>query len=693
MTRVLLFLVGLDLATSSCATATATPASPASPAALAPTTTPESGPGGRPVARAEPILRADPCVDFDEFANGGWRAANPRPPNEPRWSRRAEAREANRRDLEALLEELSRKADWPRGSAEQVLSDHHAACMDEAAIEAAGRAPVDPWLAEIDGARTSRDLQRLIRRLHELGIAAPFGTAGAVDYQDPSRFVASVVAGELGLPDRDSYLQSQPRFVERRERYQARVASVLVAGGMAEAEARSAAVAILALERRLAEASLGAAQAADPAATAHRMTFAQLQALAPHVDWATYFDEARWPRGELNVAEPKLLQQVDRELVTTPVPVWKAYLRWRLLDAAAPALSRSFAEPAFEFKERYLGGAGEQKPRARRCVESAEALFGEALGRKYVERHFSAAAKARSQRLVQTLLGVMKGEVAKFGWMSPETREKALAKLATFNAQMGYPDTWLDLTSISVGRRTFWANVVVGRKLKVDENRRQVGQPTDRSSWLLPASSPDAYIDPQLHELVVPAGFLQRPAFDPDATDAVNFGAIGVGLAHDLFHSIDTLGAEYDPLGRPRGWWLDADRERFEERARCVSQQFEGYFIEPGVHHQGKLVLREAVADLVGARVAFLAMREATGDRPSPAIDGLSGEQQFFVALAHFRGDEMSLEAQRALVKEDLHPVAKYRIIGTLSNLPEFQEAFACQAGAPMVRAPRCSPW
>jgi len=671
MLRSLLVLAAV-IGAASCATATPAPPSP-SPA-------PPPAPLGGSALAPELDPKADPCVDFDQFANGGWRAANPLPPSKQKWSRRAAGREANRRQVAELLEEVSRRTDWPRGSAEQLLGDHYASCMDEAAIEASGRAPLDPWLAEIDRARTWAEVQRVLRRLHELGISAPFGANGAMDYQEPSRFVANIVAGDLGLAGRDAYLRPEPRFVELREKYQARIADLLAAGGTPEAEARPAAAAIVALEGRLAEVALSSAQAADAAATAHPTSFAQLRQLAPHFDWKAYFDQAGWAPGELNVAEPRFLQALDREFEHTPVAVWKAYLRWQLLEAAAPALPRSFALPALELA-----------PRPQRCVESTEALFGEAVGKKFAERHFPPAAKVKSQALMEALLAAMKGEVANFGWMSPQTRQKALAKLATFNAQLGYPDTWKELSSVAIGRRTFWANVVAGRRFKVDDNRRQVGKPTDRSSWFLPPSSPDAYLDPQLHEFVIPAGFLQRPAFDPDAPEAVNFGAIGVGLAHDLFHSIDTLGADYDPQGRPQGWWPDADRAQFEQRAQCVSDQFEGYAIEPGVHHQGKLVLREAVADLVGTRVAYLAFKQATAHRPPEVIDGLSGDQRFFVSLAHLRGDQMSLEAQRAYLKEDLHPLAKYRIVGTLSNLPEFQEAFGCKAGAPMVRAPRCS--
>ena len=641
-------------------------------------------PANAPAKAAPDVDRSvDPCTDFDAFANGPWRAANPIPAQLSRWGRRSAARETNRRQLQDLLEALSRREDR-LGSIERLLGDHYASCMDEARVERLGLTPLDPLLADIDAIRNQADLQRSIGRLHALAIRVAFGVVGVLDDHQPERFIANVVPGELGLSSRDAYLQNEPRFVQARERYRAHVAHVLVLAGSPDTAARESSLAILELEKRLARASLGATASADPAATDHRMTFTQLEQLAPGIDWSAYFAVAKLPQVDLNVAEPDFLRQLDVELLETPLPVWKVYLRWRLLDFASPFLSKPFVD-----------ATGETRPRAQRCLESTEGLFGDALGRKYVERYFPPAAKAKAQEIVRTLLAVLKDDVAALEWMRPETRKTALEKLDAFDAQVGYPVRWKDYAGVEVRRDSYWANVVAGRRFNVDENRRGIGKPTERDLWQLPPSSPDAYIDLQLNQMVLPAGFLRPPAFGLEQSDAANYGAIGTSIAHDLTHGIDAGGSELDVHGRPRPWWTETDRREFQTRGRCVSEQFEGYFIEPGLHHRGTLVLSEAIGDLAGIRLAFLAFQKSSERHQVPLRVGLTPEQQFFIAFGQLRGDAVRLEAEREMLSTDPHPVPKFRVIGPLSNLPEFQRTFACQTGAAMVRPPekRCAVW
>ena len=640
-----------------------------------------------PVAAPAPTIQEvdrtiDPCTDFDAYANGPWRAANPIPDQLSRWGRRAASRETNRRQLQDLLQEISRRKDWPAGSVERLLGDHFASCMDETRIESLGLTPLAPLLADIDAIGNQGDLQRSIRRLHALAIPVGFGLVGALDNQEPERFVANVVPGNLGLSSRDDYLRSDPPFVQARERYTTHVADVLQLAGSPRTEAGASSLAILGLEKRLAEATLDAATSADPAATDHRTTFVQLEQLAPGVDWSAYFSEAGLPRSELNVEQPNLLRRLDVELRETPLPVWKAYLRWRLIDSASPFLSRSFA-------------GADATPRARRCLESTETLFGDALGQKYVERYFPSAARTKVQEIVRGLLTVLNNDVAHLEWMRLETRKTALAKLEAFDAQVGYPRRWRSYAGVGVRRDAFWANVAAGRRFNVAEERRRIGKPTDRDVWQLPASSPDAYIDLQLNQIVLPAGFLQPPAFGLGQTDAENYGAIGSSIAHDLTHGIDAGGSELDLHGRPRPWWTDADRQEFQKRGQCVSEQFEGYFVEPGLHHKGKLVLSEAIGDLAGVRLAYLALFKLREGQSPPLRVGSTPEQRFFVAYGQLRGDAVRLEAQRQMLAADPHPVPKFRVIGPLSNMPEFRRAFSCPAGAEMVRPPekRCAVW
>jgi endothelin-converting enzyme/putative endopeptidase len=635
---------------------------------------------------------ANPCEDFYQFANGAWRAANPIPRSMQRWSRRWQAGEQNKEKLRDILEELS-SGHWPEGSLEQLVGDHYASCMDEKSIDAAGVEPLRPLFAGIDKMQSAADVQRMIRRLHELNVPAPFAFGSQIDQHQPSRTVAGVGASGLGLPDRDYYLKPEPRFAEAREKYRAHLERMLALAGRPEPKA--SAEAIFDLETRLAKASLDNVALRDPKNLDHPMNFEALQKLSPHLDWAAYFDEAHLPHSDLNVTEPAFIEEVDRELQTAPLATWRAYLAWQLLTAEAQWLAKPIADEWFAFNRRYLAGVAEQKPRATRCAENTDQLLGEALGRKYVERYFPAASKARMQELVQNVLAAMKDTIEGLTWMGPETKRKALEKLSTFNPKIGYPDKWKDYGSVHTRRDSFWANLVAGLRFNVDDDRGLIGKPTDRGRWGMTPPTSDAYYNPLLNEIVFPAGILQPPVFDPVAVDAINYGAIGVIIGHEVSHGFDDQGAQFDAQGRLQNWWTETDLNEFQKRGQCVVDQFEGYFIEPGIHHNGRLVLGESIGDFAGARIAWRAFHKARQVHAAQTIDGFTPEQQFFIAWGQARGDAIRPETQRLMVQGDPHPIAKYRVIGPFSNMPEFRQAFFCRADAPMVRpeGKRCEVW
>ncbi len=335
------------------------------------------------------------------------------------------------------------------------------------------------------------------------------------------------------------------------------------------------------------------------------------------------------------------------------------------------------------------------KPRWKRCVEADDRLLGEALGRRYVERYFPPEAKARMQELVKNLLSAMGDTIRALDWMGPETKQRALEKLATFNPKVGYPGKWKDYGTVAISPSSHWENVVAGLQFGTADDRAQIGKPVDRGRWGMTPPTSNAYYNPLLNEIVFPAGILQPPAFDVHAADAVNYGAIGVVIGHEISHGFDDQGAKYDATGKLNNWWTADDLKRFRERTQCVADQFEGYFIEPGIHHNGKLVLGESIGDLAGAKIAWLAFQKAQQSRPAQTIDGYTPQQQFLIAWGQFRGDETRPETQRLMVQGDPHPVAKYRVIGPLSNLPEFAKTFGCAADAAMVRpaAKRCEVW
>ena len=641
--------------------------------------------------------KADPCTDFYQFANGTWRANNPIPASMTRWSKRWAAGETSKDKLKLVAEEAAKNQSAPKGSTDQIIGDYYGACMDVGRIDARGLEPLKPWLADIDGAQDMASLQKVIFRLHDVAVTVPFVMYGGQDPHNPTQVMADIAASGLGLPERDYYLKPEPRFAEARDKYKEHVANMLKLAGWNQAAATAGAQTVFAMETKLAEASLDQVTLRDPSATDHNTTFAQLQAMAPHFDWTGFFEHKQLAQNvDMNVDQPKFMQEVDRQMQQTPLADWKVYLKAHLLDAAAQALPTPFVDESFAFYGKYLGGATENKPRWKQCVESEDQLLGEALGKKYVEKYFPPEAKARMQDMVKNLLAAMKDDISTRPWMSDETKQKALAKIATFHPKIGYPDKWKDYSKVDIRRDAFFEDNVEATKFVVEDDRQTIGKPVDRERWGMTPPTSDAYYNPLLNEIVFPAGILQPPAFYPDAVDAVNYGAIGVVIGHEISHGFDDQGAQYDEVGRLKNWWTDADLKKFQERGACVVDQFDHYYIEPGVHHNGKLVLGESIGDLGGAKIAFLAYQKSLEGKPRPPdIDGFTPEQQFFIAWGQFRGDEMRIEQQRVMVQSDPHPMAKYRVNGPLSNLPEFQKAFQCKADAAMVRPPdkRCEVW
>jgi len=635
------------------------------------------------------------CTDFFDYANGAWRSSHPIPDYMDRWSRRWESGEINKEHVRDILAELSARKDWPAGSPEQLSGDFYAACMDETQVDKLGIQPVQPLLDEVRALKNKADVQRLIGELHDLGVFVPFVVVPQQDLHDPTKIIAHIAAGGLGLPDRDYYLKPEKRFVEAREHYATHVTKMFQLAGAKPAAAKQAAASVFAFEKRLAEASLDNVALRDPKQQDHKTAFADLGKLAPDFGWAAYFDAAKMPKDDVNVTQPKFLQAVDRELKATPIAQWKTYLEWQVLSAAADTLSNAFVEEKFAFNKT-LTGATEMKPRWKRCAEAADNQLGEALGRKYVEKYFPPAAKARMQDMVKNILLAMKETIGGLDWMTEDTKKKALEKLATFNPKIGYPDKWKDYAGVKIVRTSYWDDVVAASRWNVDDGRSQVGKPVDRGRWGMTPPTSNAYYNPLLNEIVFPAGILQPPAFDLKATDAVNYGAIGVVIGHEISHGFDDQGAQFDAQGRLANWWTPADEEKFKARGQCVVDQFESYFIEPGIHHNGKLVLGESIGDLAGAKIAYLAYKKSREGKPSePTLDGFTPEQQFFIAWGQWRGDEIRPETQRTMVQGDPHPIAKYRVNGPLSNLPAFQQAFSCKADAPMVRQgkDRCEVW
>jgi endothelin-converting enzyme/putative endopeptidase len=641
--------------------------------------------------------KVDPCTDFYEFANGTWRANHPIPSTMLRWSKRWESGETTKDKLKEVLETAQQDKTAAKGSTDQIIGDYYGACTDESRVNARGIEPLKKWFAEIDSVKDNAGLEPVLADMHDILVTVPFNLGGSTDPHKPTWVLADVGASGYSLPDRDYYLKPDARFKEAREKYLVHIAKMFTLVGWDQKSAEAGAQTVMAMETKFAEAALDNVTLRDPSATDHNSTFAQLQAMTPHFDWAGYFKHKQLAQDvDMNVDQPKYMQEFDRQLQQTSLMDWKVYLKWQVLNSSAEALSAPIVEEDFAFFGKYLRGQAEIKPRWKRCVESTDQLLGEALGKKYTDKYFPPEAKARAQEMVRNLLLAMRDDILTRPWMSDETKERAMAKIATFNPKIGYPDHWKDYSKVEIRRDAFFEDYLNGRRFVMADDLATVGKGVDRSRWGMTPPTSNAYYNPLWNEIVFPAGILQPPGFDNNATDAVNYGSVGVVIGHEISHGFDDQGAQYDYLGRLRNWWTDNDLKQFKERGACVVDQFDNYYIEPGVHHNGKMVLGESIGDLGGAKVAFLAYKKSLEGKPRPAdIDGFTPEQQFFIAWGQWRGDAIRIEEQRVMMQADPHPIGKYRVNGPLSNLPEFQQAFSCKVDAAMVRQgdKRCDVW
>jgi endothelin-converting enzyme/putative endopeptidase len=648
---------------------------------------------------AENIDRSvSPCADFDAYANGQWRATHPMPAIQTTWAIRVVTQDQTRARLRSIAEEDAAKSSTvPRNSPAQLTGDFYSACMDEARIDALGLKPLDPILKEIDGIREVPALGAEIVHLEAIQIEAPVHIEATQDLHDTTRMIAEIGIGGLGMPDRDYYLRDEPRFKEAREKYRAYMQRMMVLGGANGEDAARMVAAVMTIETKLAEARMGRVELRDPKAIDHPMTLSDLKTLASHFDWAAAFHVLSVPAaGHLNVPQPKLVQAFDALLASSSIEDWRWYLRWHVVNDEAAYLGSAFEEAHFGFYGTALTGVKEQRPRWQRCVIATDAMLGEALGHEYVDRYLPPEAKTRAREMAVNIVNELKLSIESRDWMSPPTKAKALEKVNALNLKIGYPDKWKDYAGVSVDRSMFLGDVLSARSFEVRDDLGQIAKPVDRGRWDMTPPTMNAYYNPLMNEVVVPAGYLQPPGFNPNGLDAINYGAVGVSIGHEISHGVDDEGAQFAADGSLKNWWSDTDYKAFEARTACTTKQYDGYFVEPGLHLQGKLVTGEALGDLGGVNLAYRAYHRSRERRgPEPMVDGFTPDQQFFLAEAQWRGAIVRPEAARTAVTVDPHPPGKYRVLGPLSNMPEFQNAFSCRATDAMVRseADRCTLW
>ena len=627
------------------------------------------------------------CTDFYQFANGGWIKAHPVPPAYSVWGSFTELAENNQGNLLTILRKAAAGGNAQASADLRKLGVYYSSCMDSVAAERAGYQPVSPELQRVAGIRNRADLEAEIARLHGRGVPALFGFGAQQDAKNSAEVIAGIRQGGLSLPDRDYYLNQDKRYVDIRANYTDHVARMFQLLGESQQQAAADAQRVLSIETALARPAKTRVELRDPNANYHRMTAAELAQLAPGFNWPRFFSgEGRADIPSINVQNTVFLKAADSLLTAAPLDDWKAYLRWKIVDAAAPSLSSAFVNEDFRFGST-LTGAKEQLPRDKRCARATDLGLRDALGQAYVAEYFTPTAKQRALEMVRNLESIFHDRLQTLGWMSDTTKVQATAKLAAFTNKIGYPDKWRDYSTLEIKAGPFLNNQVAVREYERRRELARIGRPVDRTEWGMTPPTVNAYYNPSMNEIVFPAGIMQPPFFDPNADDAVNYGGMGAVIGHEMTHGFDDQGSQFDAQGNLRNWWGATDLEKFKRGTGLVASQFDAYTVLDSVHVNGRLTLGENLADLGGLSISYAALEKALAAKGRPAlIDGFTPEQRFFLAWAQIWRQNITPEATRVRINTDPHAPGRWRTNGPLSNMPQFAAAFGCKPGDPMVR-------
>jgi putative endopeptidase len=630
------------------------------------------------------------CQDFYQFANGGWLKRATIPAAYPEYGAFQQLQDENEAVLHDILNtsvERVKSGQYKPGTGEWKVGAYYATCMDTTAIENLGWQPLKPDLDRINGISSIDDLKRAFGDLERRQGLAPWGDGSAQDQRDAANTITGLYQGGLSLPNNEYYTKTDTASANLRAKFTGIVAHSFELLGDSPSRAADEAKTVLAIETQFARASRTPIQLRDVVANYHRMSLAQVDSLTPHFSWATFYSGVGAPPVDrIDVGQPEFFVNFDKMLTTVPLADWKTLLRWRLVNGASSSLSTPFVNQDFEFGKLFTG-ATEILPRWKRCVASTDGSLGELLGQEYVARKFTPQAKVRAVTIVDNLVRELRARIEMLQWMAPETKAQALVKLDAFNRKIGYPDKWRDYSKLQVSGSGYYANVVASRQWAWARDWAKVGKPTDRTEWGMTPPTVNAYENPLLNEIVFPAGILQPPFYDPNADDAVNYGAMGAVIGHEMSHAFDDQGRQYDKAGNMRDWWTKDDAARYDAEAQKIVNQFDSYtVIDTATHVQGKLTLGENIGDFGGLTVAYAAMTRALAAHPQPVIDGFTPEQRFFLGWAQVWRELDRPEFLRYLVNSNPHPPAKWRVNGPLSNMPDFKAAWGCKDSDPMVR-------
>ena len=638
----------------------------------------------------------DPCVNFYQYACGTWMKNNPIPPDKSRWGRFNELAEYNQYVLRDILDQV--ETPGQHTAVQKKVGDYYAACMDEATIEKKGTAPLTPTMNAIAAVKTKPELIQEVGVLQQNGVTALFSFGQMPDMHDSRQTIANLDQGGLTLPDRDYYIKDDPKSVETRQKYLEHVQKMFELAGDKPEVAAAEAKTVLAVETGLAKAYMDRTARRDPKTRDHMMQVTEVETLAPNFDLTEYFADSKAPKfSSLNVGNPDFFKAVNEQLNAVSLDDWKTYLRWRALDEYAPTLTKAFVDEDFEFNDAYMSGQKEIEPRWKRCVQSTDQNLGMALGELYVDKTFGPQGKERTLKMVKAIEQAMHQDIGELTWMSDTTKQKAYEKLSTIVNNIGYPDKWRDYSTVIVERDDYAGNVMRASAFEVQRQRNKISKPTDRKDWGMTPPTVNAYYRPNMNDINFPAGILQPPFYSQNMDDAVNYGAIGVVIGHELTHGFDDQGRKFDADGNLKDWWTSDDGKAFEERATCTADEYSSFVSvkddKGDVKLNGRLTLGENTADNGGVKLAYMALTNIIGSTPLKPIDGYTPQQRFFISYGQIWCQNVTDQQARKLAIIDPHSPGRWRVNGVVQNSAAFQEAFGCKAGQPMVSENACRVW
>jgi putative endopeptidase len=639
----------------------------------------------------------DPCDNFYRYSCNGWFKRNPLPADQASYGRFTELYELNRVHLRQILEEAAVPS-TTRSANEQKIGDEYSSCMDAAAVNKLGLAPLTPELDRIAALQSAAELPALLAHLHSIAVNAFFGMGANQDYADSNAMISFYTSGGLGLPERDYYTRTDAKSVEQRQQYVAHVSKILALAGETEAQAAKDAETVLAIETRLAKASLTITEQRDPQNLNHPTDVAGLEKELTHFSLADYVAAAHAPAaGKVNDTEPKFIAEFNALVADTPIEQIRTYLRWHLLHAyAGTGLPESFDHESWNFYAHILNGAEKQQERWKRCTSRVDLELGEALGQAYVAKYFPPAEKQRTLEMTLAIEQAMDKDIDGLNWMSAATKVKAKEKLHAVMNKIGYPDKWRDYSTLKIVRGDGLGNQMRAREFEHKRDLAKIGKPVDKGEWEMTPPTVNAYYDPQMNNVNFPAGYLQPPFFSGLEDDAANYGDMGSTIGHELTHGFDDEGRQFDKDGNLKNWWTKKDEKKFTERTECMVKQYDAIEAVPGVHLNGKLTLGENLADLGGLWLAWLAWldkAEAAHLDMAAKTDGYTPDQRFWIAYAQQWCTQTRPEHLRSQAEADPHAPDEYRTNTVLEDLPEFAKSFSCKKHSAMVMPKPCRVW